>query len=53
MKSLKFQLPAAIENIIEFDNFQQVRIKKDNLSKEWYLLVIYKIEAKINQKIAI
>src|SRR6056297_2111498 len=53
VKSLKFQLPAAIENIIEFDNFQQVRIKKDNLSKEWYLLVIYKIEAKINQKIAI
>ena len=50
MKSLKFQLPAAIESIIELDNFQQVRIKKDNLSKEWYLLVIYKIEVKVKPK---
>jgi len=43
-------LSAAIESIIELDNFQQVRIKKDNLSKKWYLLVIYKIEFKYKPK---
>jgi len=43
-------LSAAIESIIEFDNFQQVRIKKDNLSKERYLLVVYKIEVKDKPK---
>ena|GEM_PF-1726228 len=50
VKSLKFQLSTAIESIIELDNFQQVRIKKDNLSKEWFLLVIYKIEVKDKPK---
>jgi len=46
VKSLKFQLPLAIESYINLDNLQQVRIKQDNLSNEWYLLVIYKIEPK-------
>ncbi len=46
VKSLKFQLPTAIESIIDLDNFQQVRIKRDNLSDDWYLLVIYKVEPK-------
>ena len=50
MKSLKFQLSSAIESIIELDNFQKVRIKKDNLSKEWYLLVVYKIKVKDKPK---
>ncbi|MCK8818226.1 transposase [Natroniella sulfidigena] len=47
--SLKFQLPPAIESIINLDKIQQVRIKRDSLSDEWYLLVIYKIEP--NKKI--
>jgi IS605 OrfB family transposase len=46
VKSLKFQLPLAIESYINLDNLQQVRIKQDKLSNEWYLLVIYKIEPK-------
>ena len=44
--SLKFQLPPVIESLINLDNLQQLRIKKDNLSGDWYLLVIYKIEPK-------
>lgn len=50
VKSLEFQLPSAIESIIDLDKIQQVRIKKDNLSDEWYLLLIYKIEAKDKTK---
>ena len=50
MKSLKFQLSSAIESIIELDNFQKVRIKKDNLSREWYLLVVYQIKVKDKPK---
>lgn len=46
VKGLKFQLPTAIESIIDLDNLQQVRIKKDNLSNKWYLLVIYKVQPK-------
>ena len=38
--SLKFQLPPVIESLINPNNLQQVRIKKDNLSNDWYLLVI-------------
>ena len=48
--SLKFQLPSVIENLINLNNLQQVRIKKDNLSNEWPLLVIYKIEPKEKAK---
>ena len=48
--SLKFQLPSVIENLINLNNLQQVRIKKDNLSNEWYILVIYKIEPKEKAK---
>jgi len=50
VKSLEFQLPTAIESIIDLDKIQQVRIKKDNLSDKWYLLVIYKIEVKDKEK---
>jgi len=46
VKSLKFQLPLAIESYINLDSLQQIRIKQDNLSKEWYLLVIYKVKPK-------
>lgn len=46
VKSLKFELPSAVQSIVDLDNLQQVRIKRDNLSDDWYLLVIYKIEAK-------
>src|SRR6056297_1852478 len=42
--SLKFQLPSAIEGIINLNKIQQVRMKRDRLSNEWYLLVIYEIE---------
>jgi len=47
--SLKFQLPSAIEGIINLNKIQQVRMKRDRLSNEWYLLVIYEIEP--NKKI--
>ena len=50
VKSLEFQLPTAIESMIDLDKIQQVRIKKDNLSDKWYLLVIYKIEVKDKEK---
>ncbi|SEM55095.1 transposase, IS605 OrfB family, central region, partial [Candidatus Frackibacter sp. WG12] len=39
-----------IESMIDLDKIQQVRIKKDNLSDKWYLLVIYKIEVKDKEK---
>src|SRR6056297_4230807 len=50
VKNLKFQLPTAIESIIDLDKIQQVRIKRDTLSDSWYLLVIYKIEPKNKAK---
>jgi IS605 OrfB family transposase len=42
--SLKFELPPVVQSLINLDNLQQVRIKRDNLSDSWYLLVIYKVK---------
>jgi len=50
VRSLKFELPSAVQSIIDLDNIQQVRIKKDKLSDSWYLLVIYKVEPKNKAK---
>jgi len=46
--SLKFRLPPVIESLIDKDNLQQIRIKKDNLTNDWYLLVIYEQKPKEN-----
>ena len=46
--SLKFRLPSVIESLISLDNLQQVRIKRDNLSDDWYLIIIYKEDEKEN-----
>src|SRR6056297_1934601 len=43
-------MPSALQSIIDLDNLQQIRIKRDNLSDSWYLLVIYKIEPKNKAK---
>src|SRR6056297_1598197 len=50
VKNLKFEMPSALQSIIDLDNLQQIRIKRDNLSDSWYLLVIYKIEPKNKAK---
>ncbi|MFP4018744.1 MAG: RNA-guided endonuclease InsQ/TnpB family protein [Bacteroidales bacterium] len=44
--SLKFQLPPAIESLINLNYLQQVRIKRDNLSDDWYLIIIHKVDEK-------
>lgn len=44
VKSLNFKLPLAVQSIVDLETIQQVRIKQDKLSKEWYLLIIYKVE---------
>ncbi len=44
VESLNFELPLAVQNIINLDNLQQTRLKQDKLSKEWYILMIYKVE---------
>jgi IS605 OrfB family transposase len=44
VKSLKFELPLAVQSIVNLETIQQVKIKQDKLSKEWYLLIIYKVE---------
>ncbi|ADL12392.1 RNA-guided endonuclease InsQ/TnpB family protein [Acetohalobium arabaticum] len=46
--SLKFELPPAVQSLINLDNLQQVRIKKDNLSSDWYLIIIHKVNEKEN-----
>ena len=46
--SLKFRLPPVIESLINLDNLQQVRIKRDNLSDDWYLIIIHKVDEKEN-----
>src|SRR6056297_3459532 len=43
-------MPSALQSIIDLDNLQQIRIKRDNLSDSWYLLVIYKIKPKNKAK---
>ena len=46
--NIKFQLPPVIESLINLDNLQQVRIKRDNLSDNWYLIIIHKVDEKEN-----
>ncbi|MEJ6949433.1 RNA-guided endonuclease InsQ/TnpB family protein [Natronospora cellulosivora (SeqCode)] len=48
--SLKFELPTIVQNLINSNNLQQIRIKKDKTSAKWYLLVIYKIKPKEKAK---
>ncbi|ADQ13918.1 RNA-guided endonuclease InsQ/TnpB family protein [Halanaerobium hydrogeniformans] len=44
VKSLNFELPEAVQSIIDLDAVQQIKIKQDRISKRWYLLIIYKTE---------
>jgi IS605 OrfB family transposase len=46
--SLKFKLPSVVQSLINLDNLQQVRIKKENLSGDWYLIIIHKVAEKEN-----
>jgi len=46
--SLKFQLPPVIESLVNLNNLQQIRVKRDNLSDDWYLIIIYKVDEKEN-----
>src|SRR6056297_2676509 len=46
--SLKFKLPAVVQSLINLDNLQQVRIKKETLSGDWYLIITYKVDEKEN-----
>jgi len=41
--SLKFKLPSVVQSLINLDNLQQVRIKKENLSGDWNLIIIHKV----------
>jgi IS605 OrfB family transposase len=45
VKVLNFELPEAVQSIIDLDAVQQIKIKQDHISKRWYLLIIYKIKA--------
>lgn len=45
---LKFELPLAIQSYINMDQLQQIRLKFDRTSKDWYLLIIYKTSTKDN-----
>ena len=46
--SIKFELPPAVQSLINLNNLQQVRIKRDNLSDDWYLIIIHKVNKKEN-----
>lgn len=46
--NLKFELPPVVQSLINLDNLQQVRIKGDNLSSDWYLIIIHKVDEKEN-----
>ena len=46
--SLKFELPPVVQSLINLDNLQQVRIKRDTLSGDWYLIIIHKANEKEN-----
>jgi transposase len=51
VKALNFELPEAVQSIIDLDAVQQIKIKQDHISKKWYLLIIYKVkEAKESKK---
>lgn len=46
--SLKFRLPSVVQSLINLDDLQQVRIKKENLTGDWYLIIIHKVDEKEN-----
>lgn len=46
--NLKFELPPVVQSLINLDSLQQVRIKRDNLSSDWYLIIIRKVDEKEN-----
>src|SRR6056297_1488611 len=46
--SLKFKLPSVVQSLINLDDLQQVRIKKENLTGDWYLIIIHKVDEKEN-----
>lgn len=46
--NLKFELPPVVQSLINLDSLQQVRIKRDNLSSDWYLIIIHKVDEKEN-----
>jgi IS605 OrfB family transposase len=51
VKALNFELPEAVQSIVDSDAVQQIKIKQDHISKKWYLLIIYKVkEAKESKK---
>jgi IS605 OrfB family transposase len=51
LASLNFELPEAVQSIVDSDAVQQIKIKQDHISKKWYLLIIYKVkEAKESKK---
>ena len=46
VKFLNFEVSKKLQSLIDFETIQQVRIKWDNVLKEWYLIIIYKKEVK-------
>ncbi len=46
--SIKFELAPVVQSLINLDNLQQVKIKRDNLSGDWYLIIIHKVNEKEN-----
>jgi transposase len=44
VKALNFELPEAVQSIVDLDAIQQIKIKQDHISKKWYLLIIYKVK---------
>jgi transposase len=44
VKSLNLELPPAVQERLNMDEVQQVKVTWDNSSKKWYFLIIYKQE---------
>lgn len=44
VKSLNFNLSDKIKSLINLEKLQQIKIKWDNILKEWYLIIIYEKE---------
>ncbi|MFW6015473.1 MAG: RNA-guided endonuclease InsQ/TnpB family protein [bacterium] len=42
--SLKFELPLVVQNYINLEALQQVRIKYNKASNNWYLNIVYKVD---------
>ena len=47
--NLKFELSDKVQSFINMDSIQQVKIKRESVSKRWYLIVVYKKECKNNE----